>query len=168
MTPSLVYFGAHMELSMLRFSNLTTAKALHGVRHAKGYAYPCPKHAMPFWLWFALPSALSLLCACITHWWYSCLQKSIPGVPYYPPSFLFGNLNLLAKYPGAAADEHCLKLGRVSSLWFFNSQWVVVSRADDVKAILNNSAHRKPIYAAGLQTHVEQALGRKVCHFGML
>ncbi len=93
--------------------------------------------------------------------WRKSLQSAIPGLPYLPPKFLLGNLNLIGTHGGVVgAFAAALKLGPVAGFWYFGTQWAVIKRFEDAKIVLNSSVFRSPI--SGLARHSQGALGKKV------
>jgi hypothetical protein len=92
--------------------------------------------------------------------WKRSINKAIPGIPFLPPSFPFGNLSLFAKLGPVGAFDEALKLGPVAGMWFFAREWLLIRHHEDVKTVFVSSVFRdaNPVE----QLHNEAFPGRKV------
>jgi hypothetical protein len=94
--------------------------------------------------------------------WKAATRKGIANVPSMEPTFPFGNVGFLAKHGVLKAFQALTdKFGPVSAMWFFDAQWVVVHRAEDVKTVFASSVYRKPHPVQEIHNHA--LAGRKVC-----
>lgn len=107
--------------------------------------------------------AAALLAAAVAYTrWKSAVRKGIRNIPSMEPRFPFGNVSFLAKHGLLQAFQHLTdSYGPVAAMWFFDAQWVVVNRAEDVKTVFASSVYRKPHPVQEIHNHA--LAGRKVC-----